>query len=190
MSDVTMQCLASLATGKALRAIDELCESQSRVATWKLSTIVATARSELGECAFQLRKSHDALLAERDQLRAELEATKKPSGKAPAELFAELYQILGELDAPENVLSQVQAATNGESIPEESLLPFFREGHDASTAAIQFTLALEAEREDGLAFLEMWNAGDFEAIRETWPTCPDEVFIGADPLFAPKEPAK
>lgn len=64
MSDVTMQCLASLATGKALRTIDELCESQSRVGTWKLSTLVATARSELGECAFQLRKSHDALETE------------------------------------------------------------------------------------------------------------------------------
>lgn len=64
MSYVTMQCLASLATGKALRIIDELCESQSRVGTWKLSTLVATARSELGECAFQLRKSHDALETE------------------------------------------------------------------------------------------------------------------------------
>lgn len=51
--------------------------------------------------------------------------------------------------------------------------------HYASTAAIQFAL----ETDDGLDFLRLWNEGDFEAIRSWWDDIPDEVFIGADPLF-------
>lgn len=42
-------------------------------------------------------------------------------------LFAELYQVLGALDAPENVLDQVSAAANGDQLPHETLLPFFVE---------------------------------------------------------------
>lgn len=41
-----------------------------------------------------------------------------------ANLLSELYQILGALDAPENVLDQVLAASEGEPLPYESLLPF------------------------------------------------------------------
>lgn len=44
--------------------------------------------------------------------------------KTPQELFSELYQILGALDAPAAVLDQVLAAANGETIPVTSLLPF------------------------------------------------------------------
>lgn len=58
------------------------------------------------------------------------------------------------------------------------------EHHSASTAAIQFALELE-DLEDMPAFLSMWNEGEFETIRRAWPDCPDEVFIGADPLFKP-----
>lgn len=59
------------------------------------------------------------------------------------------------------------------------------EDHSASTAAILFALAVEEEHYDGMTFLRMWNEGEFEAIRRAWPDCPDEVFIGADPLFKP-----
>lgn len=51
---------------------------------------------------------------------------------------------------------------------------------DSAVAAIQFALSLGIE---GIDFLRMWNQGDFPEIREDWPECPDEVFIGADPLF-------
>lgn len=39
-------------------------------------------------------------------------------------VLAELYQILGALDAPEHVLDQVSAAANGHPLPHETLLPF------------------------------------------------------------------
>lgn len=40
------------------------------------------------------------------------------------ELFAELYQILGELGASEAVLDQVLAASQGDPLPHASLLPY------------------------------------------------------------------
>lgn len=39
-------------------------------------------------------------------------------------LLGELYQVLGALDAPEEVLDQVIAALEGGPLPHESLLPF------------------------------------------------------------------
>ncbi|UVM13049.1 hypothetical protein [Pseudomonas protegens] len=49
----------------------------------------------------------------------------------------------------------------------------------AAVAAIEFAL----KDEDGLIFLQFWHEGDFDAIRAEWENVPDEVFIGADPLF-------
>jgi hypothetical protein len=50
-----------------------------------------------------------------------------------ADLLAELYQVLGALDAPRNVLDQVLAAVQGEKLPLESLLPFTKDNDpDAS----------------------------------------------------------
>ena len=43
------------------------------------------------------------------------------------EVLGELYQVLGTLDAPAIVLDQVLAASNGEKLPYESLLPFHQE---------------------------------------------------------------
>lgn len=52
-------------------------------------------------------------------------------------------------------------------------------GSDASVAAIQFALSAE----DGMTFLRIWNEGEFDTIREEWPEAPEEVFIGADPVY-------
>jgi hypothetical protein len=41
-------------------------------------------------------------------------------------VLSELYQVLGELDAPEKVLDQVTAALEGAVLPHESLLPFVK----------------------------------------------------------------
>lgn len=49
-------------------------------------------------------------------------------------------------------------------------------------AVIQYTL----KDEDGLAFLQCWNGGDFQAIRKEWPDAPEEVFW-ADPLYERKD---
>ena len=44
--------------------------------------------------------------------------------KRQRQLFGELYQVLGALDAPAHVLDKVSAAANGERIDGKSLLPF------------------------------------------------------------------
>lgn len=55
------------------------------------------------------------------------------------------------------------------------------EAVDAAVAAIQFAL----DDEQGMLFLRYWNQGDFDVIRREWPDAPEEVFIGADPLYKP-----
>lgn len=54
--------------------------------------------------------------------------------------------------------------------------------NDAAVAAIQY--AIENSDEEPIQFLRCWYHGDFDAIRQEWNDVPDEVFIGADPLFA------
>lgn len=54
-------------------------------------------------------------------------------------------------------------------------------GTDAAVAAIQFAL----RDDEGMAFLRCWSQGDFDSIRHEWPDAPDDVFIGADPLYKP-----
>ncbi len=54
-----------------------------------------------------------------------------------------------------------------------------------STAAIAFALENTLSDHDGMEFLRLWNEGDFDTVREQWPDAPEEVFIGADPLFEP-----
>ena len=41
-------------------------------------------------------------------------------------LLGELYQVLGVLGAPTEVLDQIDAALDGRDLPFESLLPFAR----------------------------------------------------------------
>lgn len=54
---------------------------------------------------------------------------------------------------------------------------------DASSAAIRFALEQAGGMGEAVDFLRAWNDGDFPEIRRDWPEVPDEVFIGADPLF-------
>jgi hypothetical protein len=49
----------------------------------------------------------------------------------------------------------------------------------AAIAAIKFTL----ETDGGIEFLRCWSEGDFESIRKEWPSAPESVFDGADPLY-------
>lgn len=56
----------------------------------------------------------------------------------------------------------------------------------ASVAAIEFALKIDNEDGSGMDFLRLWNEGSFETLREWWPEAPDEVYIGADPLFKTK----
>lgn len=58
------------------------------------------------------------------------------------------------------------------------------ESCEAAVAAIQFALELDAD--ECKMFLSYWNEGEFDILREEWEEIPDEVFIGADPLFRTK----
>ncbi|WP_225007752.1 hypothetical protein [Pseudomonas aeruginosa] len=59
---------------------------------------------------------------ELDRLKAENDALRKFS--------AEAYQVLGALDAPENVLDNASDAANGVPLRHETLLPFFVEDYE------------------------------------------------------------
>ncbi|MHA5404918.1 ead/Ea22-like family protein [Pseudomonas aeruginosa] len=60
---------------------------------------------------------------ELDRLKAENDALRKFS--------AEAYQVLGALDAPENVLDNASDAANGLPLRHETLLPFFAEDYES-----------------------------------------------------------
>ncbi|MDH0070053.1 hypothetical protein [Pseudomonas aeruginosa] len=60
---------------------------------------------------------------EKDQIKAEIEALRRFAGEA--------YQVLGALDAPENVLDNASDAANGVPLRHETLLPFFAEDYEA-----------------------------------------------------------
>lgn len=60
---------------------------------------------------------------ENERLKAENEALRN--------FAAEAYQVLGALDAPENVLDNASDAANGVPLRHKTLLPFFSDGHEA-----------------------------------------------------------
>ena len=51
---------------------------------------------------------------------------------------------------------------------------------NAAVAAINYSLGLD--RDDCPNFLNMWNEGSFQEIKDNYDNVPEEVFIGADPL--------
>lgn len=51
-------------------------------------------------------------------------------------LCAELYQVLGALDAPAHVLDKVSAAASGEPIPDMELLPFAPTEHQRGVVVL------------------------------------------------------
>jgi len=61
----------------------------------------------------------------------------------------------------------------------EQVIDEFDSRNNPATAAIAYALG----DGDGIEFLRCWNEGDFDALRKEWDDVPDEVFIGADPLF-------
>ncbi len=86
-----------------LSMLNEIAENDSVVAVWR----GRTQRTE----------------EERDRLKAENEALRR--------FAAEVYQVLGALDAPENVLDNASDAANGVPLRHETLLPFFAEDYES-----------------------------------------------------------
>ncbi|WMU52644.1 ead/Ea22-like family protein [Pseudomonas aeruginosa] len=63
-----------------------------------------------------------ALLDEIDRLKSENESLRR--------FAAEVYQVTGALEAPENVLDNASDAANGVPLRHETLLPFFAEDYE------------------------------------------------------------
>lgn len=70
-----------------------------------------------------LCQARDDARKERDRLKAENAALRQ--------FAAEAYQVLGALDAPENVLDNASDAASGGPLRHETLLPFFAEDYEA-----------------------------------------------------------
>lgn len=54
---------------------------------------------------------------------------------------------------------------------------------------IAFILENHFNLDEPMTFLKLWNEGEFDTLREEWADLdlPDEIFIGADTQFVPKD---
>lgn len=77
--------------------------------------------------------------------------------------------------AKENLIVEVKERTN-----------------DPAAAVIRFVFDNYMQLDEPLVFLKLWNEGEFDSIREEWSELdlPDEIFIGADPLFKVAPPVR
>ncbi|MBI7277639.1 hypothetical protein JEU36_30145 [Pseudomonas aeruginosa] len=92
----------------------------------KLRADTSSMRGSLNansKCTKKLIKDGTRAAKERDRLRAENEALRR--------FAAEVYQVLGALDAPENVLDNASDAANGVPLRHETLLPFFADDYES-----------------------------------------------------------
>ncbi|MFU5664558.1 hypothetical protein ACM7UX_16645 [Pseudomonas aeruginosa] len=92
----------------------------------KLRADTSSMRGSLNansKCMKKLIKDGTRAAKERDRLRDENEALRR--------FAAEVYQVLGALDAPENVLDNASDAANGVPLRHETLLPFFADDYES-----------------------------------------------------------
>lgn len=116
----------------------------------------------------KLYTAPDALQAEVERLRKdrkscweEFKALVKSSKEREGELKAENERLREEVERLK------------EELEENNSYP--------AVAAIEY--ALRHSLDEPMEFLRCWMGGDFDSLREEWNDVPDEVFIGADPLF-------
>ncbi len=106
-----------------------------------------------------------------------------------AALLAEVYQVLGALDAPAHVLDQVSAAVHGRPLPHASLLPFLPPQDDEHLLrmAVRFEVAQDlyverAMQRDGAVKWAVRYAGECLSRSGQWsyepmPSDRDEAFL-------------
>ncbi|HHQ2759138.1 TPA: hypothetical protein ACSPMO_005925 [Pseudomonas aeruginosa] len=152
-------------------------------AAWELFDSAANPNTILGLIA-DLEEARNGmeyqpimrLKNEIDRLKAENEALRR--------FAAEAYQVLGALEAPENVLDNASDAANGVPMRHETLLPFFAEDYEA--------LRKDAERwryartilpyeviQDAQKDFESWNVGVSEAENKRCDEAIDAALEGA-----------
>lgn len=116
----------------------------------RLNEELSACTEHPGGCGYW-REAAKLREAERDKIQAEVERFKdanreisetntrrrdenvrlKAENAALRQFAAEAYQVLGALDAPENVLDNASDAANGAPLRHETLLPFFAEDYEA-----------------------------------------------------------
>ncbi|EKQ6319267.1 ead/Ea22-like family protein [Pseudomonas aeruginosa] len=109
--------------GPTIEFTNGAAQQQIAMACWQSWMHEEELRNNAEFIAANNPKTVLALLDEIDRLKAENEALRKFS--------AEAYQVLGALDAPENVLDNASDAANGVPLRHETLLPFFAEDYEA-----------------------------------------------------------
>lgn len=109
--------------GPTLEFTNGAAQQQIAMACWQSWMHEEELRNNAEFIAANNPKTVLALLDEIDRLKAENDALRKFS--------AEAYQVLGALDAPENVLDNASDAANGVPLRHETLLPFFAEDYEA-----------------------------------------------------------
>lgn len=88
-----------------------------------------------------------------------------------------------------NLKQSVQQQLNSVVLPSGNEIEWTK-GDQPNPAAAAIAYALDGgnhdyDSETMLNFLENWNEGEFDVLRDNWDNIPDEVFIGADPQFKP-----
>ncbi|MCO2196596.1 hypothetical protein FA389_07915 [Pseudomonas aeruginosa] len=168
-----------------------------------LSDELSACTEHPGGCGYW-REAAKRRTEEHDQIKAEVERFKeanreisetntrrrdenvrlKAQNEALRRFAAEAYQVLGALEAPENVLDNASDAANGVPMRHETLLPFFAEDYEA--------LRKDAERwryartilpyeviQDAQKDLESWNVGVSEAENKRCDEAIDAALEGA-----------
>ncbi|HEJ6446095.1 TPA: hypothetical protein SL854_003178 [Pseudomonas aeruginosa] len=97
---------------------------------------------------------------------------------------AEAYQVLGALEAPENVLDNASDAAHGIPLRHETLLPFFAEEYeelrkDAERWRYARTILPYEVIQDAQKDLESWNVGVSEAENKRCDEAIDAALEGA-----------
>ena len=83
-------------------------------------------------------------------------------------------------DLPPQVISKLKELNDsGDTHEQQVQIEQLTERNNPAVAAIQYAIDDPFCKE----FLQLWNEGDFDAIRKEWDDVPDEVFDGADPFF-------
>ncbi|EPA6882663.1 hypothetical protein ACQ477_004582 [Pseudomonas aeruginosa] len=131
MTDINrLKVLAERALGFDLKARDDFYREWTPKAACELIAEVERLRSRL---EIDERIPHDGIACRDETIKGLDEKCYKlkAENNALRKFSAEAYQVLGALDAPENVLDNASDAANGVPLRHETLLPFFAEDYEA-----------------------------------------------------------
>ncbi|HFH4030359.1 TPA: ead/Ea22-like family protein [Pseudomonas aeruginosa] len=127
---IAMACGQSWMRDDELRNNAEFIAAANPAAVLELIAEVERLRSRL---EIDERIPHDGISCRDETIKGlDDECHKlKAENDALRKFSAEAYQVLGALDAPENVLDNASGAANGVPLRHETLLPFFAEDYEA-----------------------------------------------------------